>query len=62
MASVALGVASFVVLPIIFTPAGVIFGAISLSKRSDGNKLAYLGIVLSLLGFLASIVVNMILL
>ncbi|GEM_PF-3395383 len=62
IASVVLGIASFIVLPIIFTPAGVIFGAISLSKRSEGNTLAYVGIALSLLGFMASIVVNSILL
>jgi hypothetical protein len=62
IASVALGIASFVVLPIIFTPVGVIFGAVSLTKKSHGNNLAIAGIVLSLLGFLASIVINGILL
>lgn len=62
IASVVLGIASFIVLPIIFTPVGVIFGAVSLSKKSEGNTLAYLGIALSLLGIMASIVVNGILL
>lgn len=62
MASVVLGIASFIVLPIIFTPAGVIFGAMSLSKKSEGNTLAYVGIVLSLLGLVASFVVNLVLL
>jgi hypothetical protein len=57
IASIVLGIASFVTLPIIFTPAGVICGAVSLTKKSQGNNLAILGIVLSLLGFLAAIVV-----
>ena len=62
IASLVLGIASFIILPIIFSPAGVIFGAVSLSKRSEGNTLAYVGIILSLLGIVASVVVNGILL
>jgi hypothetical protein len=54
--------ASFIVLPTIFTPAGVILGAVSLSKKSEGNTLAFLGIVLSLPGLVASFVVNLVLL
>jgi hypothetical protein len=60
--SVVLGMASFIVLPTIFTPAGVILGAVSLSKKSEGNTLAFLGIVLSLPGLVASFVVNLVLL
>ena len=62
IASVVLGIASFIVLPIIFMPAGVTCGVTSLKRKRQGNNLAIAGIVLSVLGFLASIVVNGILL
>jgi hypothetical protein len=56
--SIIFGIASFIVAPVLLMPAGVTCGVTSLKKKRQGNILAIVGIVLSLLGFLAFIVVK----
>lgn len=56
VASLVLGICSFFCCGFIFSILGFVFGMISRSRKAEGNSMATVGIILSVLGFVATIV------